>query len=42
MMMAVQLAFLDPYLAQETPHNVKSKSIVEHIGLTDHGANGVS
>ena len=41
-MMAVRLAFLDPHLAQETPHNVKSKSIVERIGLTDCGANGAS
>ena len=41
-MMAVQLVFLDPHLARETPHNVKSKSIVERIGRTDRGANGAS
>ena len=41
-MKTVQLVFLDPHLAQETPHNVKSKSIVELIGLTDRGANGAS
>ena len=41
-METVQLVFLDPHLAPEIPHNVKSKSIVKRIGLTDRGANGAS
>ena len=40
--MTVVLVFPDPYPAQETPHNVKSKSIVEPTGLTDLGASGAS
>ena len=40
--MTVTLEFLDLHPAQETLRNVKSKSIVERIGLTDHGANGAS
>ena len=40
--MTVQLVSHDPSVALETPHNVKSKSIVELIGLTARGANGAS
>ena len=41
-MKKVQLGFLDPHLALETTRNVKSKSIVEHIGSTDRGESGAS